>query len=252
MQPHSKQPSQKVFCDQPKARKFLIPRFQRRSFFIQFTLMTFLGWVVGGIASIAIEKTIVEMLPTGFLEQKIWYTLAKYFSNAVFALIFGADQALLLRRYLSGWLWMFATSLGWLVANSVSAQWIHDIASIASFNQISVEQKVIFEFLSSIAYILSGIWLGFFQWLVLRRHTTRACWWNFLPSIEFLLISLLVWLLSLVREFIPEIKRDQVVYLCEQGLTAVVLGVIPAIGLCTLKTNSPYTTEISSSSSMRR
>ncbi len=248
MQPHSKQPSHKVFSGEPKARKFLIPRFQRRSFFIQFTLMTFLGWVVGGIASIAIEKTIVEMLPRAVLQQKIWYTLAKYFSNGVFALIFGADQALVLRRYLSGWLWIFATSLGWLVANSVSAQWINYIASIASLNQISVEQKVIFGFLSTIAYILSGIWLGFFQWLVLRRYTTRAWWWNFLPSISFLFISILVWLLSLVQEFIPEVNRVQVVYLCEQGLTAVVLGVIPTIGLCTLKTNLRYTTGTSSSS----
>jgi hypothetical protein len=143
---------------------------------------------------------------------------------------------------------MFATSLGWLVANSVSAQWINYIASIASLNQISVEQKVIFGFLSTIAYILSGIWLGFFQWLVLRRYTTRAWWWNFLPSISFLFISILVWLLSLVQEFIPEVNRVQVVYLCEQGLTAVVLGVIPAIGLCTLKTNLRYTTGTSSSS----
>ncbi len=248
MQPHSKQPSNKVFSGERKARKFLIPRFERRSFLIQFTLITVLGWVVGGIASIAIEKTIVEMLPRAILQQKIWYALAKYFSNSVFALIFSADQALVLRRYISGWLWIFASSLGWLIANSVSAQWINYIASIASsLNQnLSVEQKVIFGFLSTIAYILSGIWLGFFQWLVLRRYTTGAWWWNFLPSISFLFISILVWLLSLVQEFLPEVNRDQVVYLSGQGFTAVILGVIPAIGLCTLKTNSRRTTGISS------
>ena len=248
MQPHSKQPSQKVLFAKRKVRKFLIPPFERRSFFIQFTLITVLGWVVGGIASIAIEKTIVEMLPRAILQQKIWYSLAKYLSNSVFALIFGADQALVLRRYISGWLWIFASSLGWLIANGVSAQWINYIASIASsLNQnLSVEQKVIFGFLSTIAYILSGIWLGFFQWLVLRRYTTGAWWWNFLPSISFLFISILVWLLSLVQEFLPEVNRDQVVYLSGQGFTAVILGVIPAIGLCTLKTNSRHTTRISS------
>ncbi|WP_017316157.1 hypothetical protein [Mastigocladopsis repens] len=241
MASNSKPPDYAVsFSGEPKARRFLIPRFERRSFIFQFTFITILGWAVGGIASIAIEKTIVEVLPTAVLQQNIWYALAKYFSNSVFALIFGADQALILRRYLSGWLWMFATSLGWLIANGVSAQWINYIASIAaSLNKnLSAEQAVIFGLLSTIAYILSGIWLGFFQWLVLRRYTTGAWWWNFLPSISFLFISILVWLLSLVQESIPAVNRPQVVYLCEQGLTALVLGVIPAMGLCTLKRKS--------------
>lgn len=186
---------------------------------------------------------IVEVVPSAVLQQKIWYDLAKYFSNCVFALIFGADQTLVLYKYISGWWWMFSTSLGWLIANSVSAEWINYIASItSSFNQsLSPQQIVILGFLSTIAYILSGIWLGFFQWLILRRYTTGACWWIFLPSISFLLISLLVWVLSLMQEFVPAVYRAQVVYLCQQGLTAVVLGAIPAIGLCTLKRNSGST-----------
>jgi hypothetical protein len=208
-----------------------------------------LGWVVGGIASIAIEKTIVEVVPSVVLQQKIWYGLAKYFSNCVFALILGADQALVLRKYyISGLLWMFATSLGWLIANSISAEWINYIASIASsLNQnLSPEQIAILSFLSTIAYILSGIWLGFFQWLILRRYTIGAWWWIFLPSISFLFISILVWLLSLVQEFIPEVHHAQVVYLCGQGLTAVILGAIPALGLCTLKRKTSRNTGISS------
>jgi hypothetical protein len=223
----------------PKARKFLIPRFQRWSFLIQFTIMTLLGWIVGGIASIAIEKTLVEVLPPVILQQKIWYALAKYFSDGVFALIFGADQALILRQYISGWLWMFATSLGWLIANSVSAQWMNYIAAIAvSLNQISPEQTVILGLLSTIAYILSGVWLGFCQWLVLRRYTKGAWWWNFVPSISFFCISLVIWLLSLVQQSIPEINRPQIIYLYGQAVTAFILGIIPAIGLCNLKIKS--------------
>ncbi|MGH2416045.1 MAG: hypothetical protein ACRDEA_20615 [Microcystaceae cyanobacterium] len=240
MPPDSKQPLQKVFSGKPNPRRFLISPIERRSFFIQFTLLTVLGWVVGGIASMGIEITIVKIVPPAVLQQKIWYDLTKYFSNCVFALIFSADQALVLYKYISGWWWMFATSLGWLIANNVSAEWIDYIASIASSSNqnLSPQQIVILGFLSTIVYILSGIWLGFFQWLILRRHTTSVCWWIFLPSISFLFISILVWVLSLVQEFIPAVNRDQVVYLCKQGLTAVVLGAVPAIGLCTLKRNS--------------
>ncbi|ARV62787.1 hypothetical protein BZZ01_00820 [Nostocales cyanobacterium HT-58-2] len=205
--------------------------------------MTLVGWVVGGIASIGIEKTIVEILPPVVLQQKIWYLLAKHFSSGVFAFIFGTDQALVLRRYISGWLWLFVTSIGWLIANGISAEWINYITSIASSlnNHLSPQQTIIFGLLSTIAYILSGIWLGLFQWLVLRRYTTGAWWWIFLPSVSFLFISILIWLLSLVQEFVPAVNRAQVVYLSGQGLTALVLGVIPAIGLCRLKTYSRST-----------
>ncbi|MDF5729427.1 MAG: hypothetical protein PUP92_15765, partial [Rhizonema sp. PD38] len=114
------------------------------------------------------------------------------------------------------------------------------ISSIAlSLNKtLFPSEIVILGILSTLAYILSGIWLGFFQWLVLRRYTTSAWWWNFLPSISFLSISLLVWLLSLVQEF-AEVHSAQIFYLSGQGLTALVLGVIPALGLCQLKRNLP-------------
>lgn len=223
----------------PKHRRFLIPRSERQSFLSQFTLMTILGWVVGGIASLGIEKIIVEVLPSTVLQQPIWYALGKYTSSSVFALIFGADQALVLRQYISGWLWMFATALGWLISDGVSTAWIHYISSTASSlnRPLSFEETFFFGILSTTAYILSGIWLGFLQWLILRRYTSDVWWWNFVPSISFLFISIFVWLLSLLQGFIPAVNRDVVAYLIGQGLTAVILGFVPATGLCILKTN---------------
>ncbi|GAB1545441.1 hypothetical protein NUACC21_81170 [Scytonema sp. NUACC21] len=200
--------------------------------------MTIVGWVVGGIASIAIEKILVETLSPEVFQQPRWYTLGSYISSCVFAVIFGADQALVVRQYVSGWLWMLGTSLGWLVSSNISAAWINYISSIAaSFNRsLSFEEAVIFGILSTIAYIFSGIWLGFFQWIVLRRYTTGAWWWNFVPSLSFLLISIFVGLLSFLQDFIPAITRDRVVYLSGQAFTAAILGIIPAISFCTLKT----------------
>jgi hypothetical protein len=176
--------------------------------------------------------------------------LGKSFStNLIFALIFGADQAIVLRGYLSGWLWLLATCFGWLIANSVSTAWISYISAIAASSNLtlSANQTVILGILSTFLYIFSGIWLGFCQFLVLRRYTTNAWWWTFLPSGSFFFISILIWLLSLVQDFIPEANRTQILYLSGQGFTAVILGVVPAIGLCRLK-KSPHINGISSSS----
>ncbi|MBD2345950.1 hypothetical protein [Anabaena subtropica] len=220
--------------------KLLIPRSQRRMFFCQFTLMTIMGWVVGGIASIALEKIIWESLPTVFAfapqTSAFW---VKLMSNVLFALVFAADQALVIRRYLSGRLWLIATSIGWLIAHSVASAWINYISSIAiSLNEnLTFEITFILGFLSTFSYIFSGIWLGFFQWLVLRRYTTKSWWWNFFPSVSFLCISLFVWLLSLGQTLLPETYRTPILYWSQQGFTAIILGIIPAIGLCTLKRN---------------
>ncbi|MEJ6480324.1 hypothetical protein N0Y54_02885 [Nostoc punctiforme UO1] len=214
---------------------FLIPRSQRQRFFIQFTLMTLIGWVVGGVASIALEKIIFQSSPGIALQTQTWSILVRSLSNVVFAVIFAADQALIIYRYLPGLQWLFATSVGWLIANGVSTAWINYISSIASS---SPEETFIFGFLSAIAYIISGVWLGLCQWLVLRRYTAGIWWWNFLPSIAFLLITILVWLLFLVQNLIPEANRTFILYWSGQGFTALILGIVPAIGLCTLKRNS--------------
>ncbi|MEH2124336.1 hypothetical protein [Nostoc sp.] len=229
--------------NKPHPGKYLIPRSQRQRFFIQFTLMTLIGWVVGGVASIALEKIILQSLsPSVATQPQTWSILVRSLSNVIFAVIFSADQALVLYRYLPGWQWLFATSVGWLIANGVSTAWINYISTIASS---SSEDTLIFGFLSAIAYIISGIWLGICQWLVLRRYTAGIWWWNFLPSISFFWITILVWLLFIMQNLIPETYRTPILYWSGQGLTAAILGAIPAIGLCTLKRNLHPKTEIS-------
>ncbi|AFY40812.1 hypothetical protein [Nostoc sp. PCC 7107] len=216
------------------AVKFFIPPTQRRKFFLLFTSMTVLGWVVGGVFSLAVERILTQILAaSGSLEMQTWSYGIKLLSNIVFAVVFATDQALVMRRYLSGWRWMIATTIGWLTADCVATAWINYIASIAnSLNEtLSPELVIIFGLLSTIAYIFSGIWMGLLQWLVVRRYTTKSWWWNLVPSVAFLLISLLVWLLSLMQNFIPE----AILYSSQQGFTAIILGIVPAIGFCSLK-----------------
>lgn len=215
--------------------KFLIPRPQQPKFCLQFTSMSILGWVVGGISSIGLERSLLGVLAP--VDSWPW---VKVLANILFAVVFATDQALVLRQYIAGRLWMLATSIGWLIAYSVGTAWVKYISSVASSSDqgLSSELALMWGLLSTILYILSGVWLGLCQWLVLRRYAKQVWWWNFLPSVCLLLISFFLWLLSLIENLIPNVHRIAVLYWGGQGLTAVVLGVIPAIGLCTLKKKS--------------
>ncbi len=215
----------------------LIPRSERQGFFLLFTFMTTLGWIGGGIASLALEKILRENIPADFAQNEIlWYRIAKLIASSLFALIFAADQSIPLSKYISGWSWMLATAIGWLVANTVSTAWIAYISSIAaSTNQISLQAAIFFRILPTAAYIFSALWLGLLQWLVLRRYVKGAWWWNFVPSISYFVISISIFLVSLVQNFIPAIHRDITLFSVTQGLTALILAVIPAIAFCRLQ-----------------
>jgi hypothetical protein len=221
-----------------KQKNFLlVPRSERQGFFLLFTFMTALGWIGGGIASLALEKILRENTPVDFAQNELlWYRIAKLIASSLFALIFAADQSIPLSKYISGWSWMFATAIGWLVGNTVSTAWIAYISSIAALtNQMSLQAAIFFRILPTAAYIFSGLWLGLLQWLVLRKQVKGAWWWIFVPSISYFFISISIFLISLVQNFIPAIHRDVTLFLVTQGLTALILAVIPAIGFCRLQ-----------------
>jgi len=215
---------------------FLIARSRRRWFLLQFTLLTLLGWVLGGIASILLERNLQGILPLAFASQpQIWSYLTTNLSTGLFAIIFALLQGLLIGRYLSFWWWTIATSMGWLIFLNVAQAWKNYILSPTVLQSLPAHQVLGFSILSTIAYNVAAIWLGLLQWLVIRQRVIGAWWWIFLPSGIFFTISIFVWLLSLLPEFIPEINRTQILYLSGQGFTAVMLGVIPAIALCNCK-----------------
>ena len=221
-----------------RSRKFLIPRKKRRIFFFRFTLMTLLGWVVGGIASLALQRLFVDLLPTVVnVPHPVLFAWGEYVSNLLFALIFGVDQALVVRQYISGRRWMITTTLGWLIATNVSAIWIQYIYFQAvSLNQpLSSQQELLFGFVSTLVYIISGIWLGFFQWLILRRYVVGAWKWIFVPAISFFFISISMLLLAQARVFIPQLNQNIVRYFSDQTLTALMLGIVPGVALCAFK-----------------
>jgi hypothetical protein len=221
-----------------KQKNFLlIPRSERREFFLLFTFMTMLGWIGGGIASVALEKILRENIPAYFFQNEIlWYRIVKLIANSLFALIFAADQSIPLNKYISGWSWMFATAIGWLVGNTVSTAWIAYISSMAaSTNQISPQAAIVFGILPTAAYIFSGLWLGLLQWLVLRKQVKGGWWWIFVPSISYFFISISILLISFIQNLIPAVHRPVTLFLLTQGFTALILAVIPAIAFCRLR-----------------
>jgi hypothetical protein len=199
--------------------------------------MTALGWIGGGIASLALETILRQNIPAYFAQNEIlWYRIAKLMANSLFALIFAADQSIPLSKYISGWSWIFVTAIGWLLGNTVSTAWIAYISSMAaSTNQISPQAAIFFGILPTAAYIFSGLWLGLLQWLVLRKHVKGAWWWNFVPSISYFFISISILLISSSQIIIPAIHRDVTLFLLTQGITALILAVIPAIAFCRLR-----------------
>ncbi len=223
-----------------KKGNLLIPRNERRKFFLSFTSACILGWVIGGLVSIEIEEIIQNLLLSHLsLETQEFFKI--YLTEAIFAIIFGCSQALVLKRYISGWLWFVATVVGWNLAKIVSNTWINYISEQASSflsslgRELSSNEMMLFAALSTIAFIVSGIWLGLCQWLVLRRYIVMAWRWIFVPSIAFSFISILVWLLSIVQDWLPFVYRPNIANWGGQGFTALILGIVPAVALCIAK-----------------
>ncbi|MDJ0736273.1 MAG: hypothetical protein QNJ47_19785 [Nostocaceae cyanobacterium] len=230
--------------------RLLIGRSQRRIFLLAFTLMTILGWIVGGFASIFLETALLARVPEFWAQQpQMWETQVRFVSSGVFAILFATFQGLVIRRYLSFWLWMVATSAGWVIFTIVGETWKNNIISFAQSRSLSANDLVNWGILSTLAYNFAAVWLGLCQWLVLRRYKVAAWWWIFLPSIIFCIISVFVWLLALFVELIPENYRTQILYFSGQSFTVLMLGVIPGIALCNLRSHLHSHQRISKSSS---
>ena len=215
----------------PHSKNFLIPPSTRRQFLLRFTLFTICGWFVATIASIAVENILLGNNPTN-IDAFPW---VKILSSIIFAVIFAANQALILSSYISPKLWTLATTIGCSLPQFLTINWVKYLFPHLTLTAL----------LSTILYICSGICLGLSQWLVLRRYAKSPWLWIFLPSLCFLAISLFT---LLAQNLIPPTHHTPILYWSEQSLKAIILGVIPSLCLCSFKKNPHCSPKISSSS----
>jgi len=154
---------------------------------ITFIILKILTDQIGGYIMINGQKRITE----DYLFMFVFVPL--------FCLLTGFVQYLLLRRYLPqmGW-WILVTGLGWLSV----------MVSLQLMNFMLANLSIL------LGFPLIGALIGFFQWLLLRRHITQAAWW--------ILASTLGWGLAALGNQTP-VKNGSIL------AQLLVVGLIPAL-----------------------
>ena len=192
----------------PPTKPWLIAPTGRLKFISLFTLLTFLGGLVA--ARVAL-RLLPELDPSGSVG------LAQAGNGLALVLTgvaIGAAQGFMLRRSVSSWQWIVATSLGWLVSSVVALSWLASSGGL----------------LSNLAFI----WLGFAQWLVLRQVAKPVWFWILLPCVA----SLMSYLLSPLFDAVTGATGDLITFLLLTINQFAVLGLVEGIGLCTLRQKS--------------
>lgn len=188
----------------PPPQPWLIAPAGRLQFILLFTLLTFLGGVVAARVTLRLLPGL-EASGSAGLVQVNWLGLI------LTGIAIGFAQGFLLRRYLSSWHWVVATSLGWLVSSALALSLLTSSGGI----------------LSSLAFV----WLGFAQWWVLRQVAKPTWFWILLPCIA----SLASFLLSPLFNTLAGIVGELGTFLLFAVNQFAVWGVVEGIGLCTLR-----------------
>lgn len=158
-------------------------------------------------------------------------------SGLVSGLMIGTTQWLVLRRYVSDWLWILATTAGYVILMPILQAWQHMMLSqvfpafstSAFANRLPDPVMMILPGLMGVALAtVSTLWLGLAQWLVLRQSTRSGWKWIYVPSIAVFVSGCFV----LIQPMIPAWAR---VPLAMNVLTPGILGTIQAIAFCSLR-----------------
>lgn len=207
-------------------QQFLIPPFDRLKFVIIFVLMI-------GLSRLAVGF-LFRYLPTSvFVEQEVGIGNA-IISGFVTGTVVGATQWLILRKYLSSWLWIPATAAGQIILSTTFQGWLYFLSTtlpLATFDGVLMDMNYITIY-SGFVFAFCIIWLGLTQWLVLRHYVKSAWWWivfNFMAP--FFSVCLII-LVSFPNYFIRGLQFDSSI------IAPFTVAATQAIGLCTFHKKS--------------
>ncbi len=156
------------------------------AFWVQWTLASSLGWVLGPLVILAL----VFLLGFGRLLTYNgnfgWYI---FFAVLSASLTLGIAQWLVLRQYLQ--------YMGyWAVHNVISmfyGSFLVDISQDSLFSSVSLQGWLLRWALSG---LLFGVFCGFIQWVRWARNIVRQTWWLWVTAIEWMVVFILGWLVA--------------------------------------------------------
>ncbi len=121
---------------------------------LAWVLVSTIGWMLGFIIGF-----VLAYVPGDLIAGALGDYLAYGVHGSVLGAVVGLMQWLILREYVSraGW-WVLASSAGLAVGYGVA------VVALGSFAE-------------TVVVALGGTVTGILQWLILRRHFSRAGWW---------------------------------------------------------------------------
>lgn len=209
------------------AQQLLIPPFERSQFTVLFVLATGLGWFL-----ISLVLHSVQNLPE-LTNQSL---LGAFVTGLVSGLMVSACQWLVLRRYLPDWLWILASTTGYVLLTLTLESWWGWFGQLLSEPAVTqwanklpaTTVPIASALLRSLLAAVSALWLGLAQWLFLRYYTRSNRWWIGIPSLAVLLSAVL----ATLNVWLPISPLN--LTLDPNVLGAGILGITQAVGFCAL------------------
>ncbi|MGQ9870895.1 hypothetical protein [Leptodesmis sp.] len=209
------------------AQQLLIPPFERSRFTMLFVLATGLGWFLISLVLHAVPNLL------GLQHQGL---LAIFVTGLVSGLMVSACQWLVLRRYLPDWLWILASTTGYILLTLTLESWWGRFAQVLSQPTVmewanklpAATVPIASALLRSLLAAVSALWLGLTQWLCLRYYTRSNLWWIGIPPLAVLLSAAL----TTLNVWLPTSPLH--LTLDTNVLGAGILGITQAIGFCAL------------------
>jgi len=134
-------------------------------FWLLWTFATIFGLILGIAISLSVIIAISKI--TNIHED----TITNYIILPIIGFSVGIFQWLMLRKHVS-WarMWIWLTTAGWVISFLLAFSLYNWLTSISGTEFTDTWQK-------AIQFTLIAIFIGGFQWLLLKRHISRSGWW---------------------------------------------------------------------------